>query len=193
MIVLSHQDPRIGEPSVAFWKAVQLLRPDPIRLKAVVVLLNEFLKSRITGSPHSHMVEHDEIALSIGSARIENGLHGVLQASLTVVPESDVPDDRIAETAAGYFAVLAEKGLDERTLGRLKRRLAVVHERQLADPQEAASRLSDWLSAGLPYERLKDFPGVVEALTPADIAIVLRALAEPGREAIVHYRPAGQP
>jgi zinc protease len=190
---LSHADPRISAQSISYWKAAPLSAGDPLRLQAQIALVNEYLHSRISGSPHSQIVEVDELAQSVSGARLDSGVDGLIQASLTLSPEAGLPMDVLQQAPARYFSELAGRGIDARTLGRLKQRLAIAFERAADDPQARASRLMEWLGAGRPIDRFDDYPEIIASITPEEIAETLHAVAAPGREVIATYNPGAKP
>jgi zinc protease len=188
-----HEDRRISETTVTIDRAVPFRDDDRIKTLATTMVLNEFLRSKLKGSPHSVLVEQDGVASGIRGASISRFMDGVLASSVGATPEPEVSAERLTSALEAYMDRLTETGLDDVTVERLKRRFALAYQRSLADPQTAPGRLLDWLGSNLPYERLKDTPLIVASVTAADINALLRANKTPGRQATVVFAPKVTP
>jgi zinc protease len=184
-----HEDRRIAETTVTISRAIPFNDSDRLKTLAATLVLNEFLRSKLKGSPHSVLVEQDGIASGMRGASVRRFMDGVLTTSIGATPEPEISVERLTTAMQSYMDQLSERGLDEATVERLKRRFAQSYERSLADPQRAPGRLIDWLGENLPYERLKDTPAIVAAVTAADINALLKAQNTPGRQATVVFAP----
>jgi zinc protease len=183
------EDARITETTVNVAKTVTFAEHDDLKILAVRTLLNEFLRSKMAGSPHSALVEKAEVASSIQVALIDRPAKGVLVLQLAAVPDTDTPRDRLLEAQRSYLRLFLDQGIDERTLKRLQKRFAQSYAFQLGNPQTAPARLIDWLTVPLPYEKLGETTNIVAGVTIDDVNLVLKAFAGAGREATVIFAP----
>lgn len=183
------QDARISEVSVNIARTIPFQDDDEIKTLAAKALINEFLSSKLTGSPHSVLVEQEGVASGTRGANIDRAANGALYFGLGATPEPEISPERLRDALQSYMTRLADAGLDEKTIARLKKRYAQSYARALADPQTASRRLINWLETPLPYEKLAGMPDVVANLSVDDINRLLRALKAPGRDAIVIFAP----
>lgn len=185
-----HVDKRIATPSISLGRLVEAPEADPVRQAAAVTLINMFLGSKLSGSPHSVLVEGDAPpAAAINAAAIERGPPGTMLLTLGVVPEDGRSLDEARAAIEGYRDSVAGRGLDAATLDRLKRRFARDVRRSLDEPQDAPQRLINWLTRPLPYEALKAWPDSVQSVSLDEANALLRAFAGPGRDAVTMLEP----
>ncbi|MBL8587997.1 MAG: insulinase family protein, partial [Methylobacteriaceae bacterium] len=195
--VFAAADARISEPSVSLIKLVPAPPGDHARAQAQRWLINEFLTSRLPGGPHADLVDRAEVARSLRRVGIEAPMQGLWQFTFDATPEAHVAPPALANALRDWLADFARRGLDEATLARLKQRYALAQERGARSAQSRAARLADWLAAPTAQRpdpaRLADMPRLVAETTKAEIDAALAMLAAPGREAELHYAPAGAP
>ncbi|QCI67127.1 M16 family metallopeptidase [Phreatobacter stygius] len=190
-MVFLREDQRIAAVTVTVSRAIAFADQDPVKTLAARALIAQFLSSKLSGSPHSRLVEQDAVAATIRNVTFERVMDGVLQVGLTAVPEPDVARERLAEALRTYLRELAVQGIDEAMLDRLKRRYAMRHKTELDDPQTAPARLISWLGHPLPYERLAELAPAVASIRPEEVNALLRATTAEGREATVIFAPTG--
>ncbi len=187
-------DARIVEPAATLWRTVRAPDLDAQKLRAARWLLVEFLASRLPGGPHAELVDRQEIARSVRGFSIDLPAEGIAQIAMTATPDGGATPDATLAALSDYLAGLARRGLDEATLARLKQRYALAWERASRNAQARAARASEWfaLAATAPPDpaALAHTPGIVAALTKAEVDAVLAALAGPGREAQLVFTPA---
>lgn len=191
--VFQRADKRITTPSISLSRMVNANEADPLRQSAIASLVSNYLASKLTGSPHSALVEGDApVSAAITSAQLERSLPGLLTLSLGAVPEEgrSIGDVRLA--LADYTKAFVKRGIDAPTLERLKRRFARDTKRSLEEPQNAPSRLIGWLTRPLPYDRLKDWPDIVASISVEEINTALAAFAGDSREAITIFEPGSE-
>jgi len=183
-------DRRIATPSVAISRLAASPDVDRLRSQAAVALIGGFLASKLSGSPHSALVEGDApVAAAINSAGIETGPPGTLVLSLAAVPEEGRSLDETQAALGEYRRALAGRGLEQATLDRLKQRFARDSARARGEPQTAPQRLIGWLTRPLPYEALQGWPDIVASVTLAEVNAHLSAFAGEAREAVVIFEP----
>ncbi len=183
-------DKRIANASAYVTQLFEVPETDALKTIATRLILSNFLSSKLSGSPHSALVEGDNpVASAIVAASVERQLTGILSVSLGATPELGRTADEQVPVLKAYLKQLAIKGIDEATLERLKRRFARDYKRQLDEPQSTSGRLIGWLTAPLPYERLADLPEIVANVTTTDLSAMLKVISGNGREAITIYEP----
>ncbi len=188
-------DRRIATASISVNRLVRAPEIDKIRSQAALALISGFLGSKLTGSPHSVLVEGDApVAAAMAGASMEAGPPGTLSLSLGAVPEEGRSIEDVRAALDDYRKALVARGFDQAVLDRLKRRFARDLARSREEPQTAPNRLIGWLTRPLPYEALRDWPDVVASVTLAEVNAHLAAFAGEAREAVVIFEPAaGKP
>ncbi len=183
-------DKRIATPSISINRLVRAPGIDPVRSQAALALISGFLGSKLTGSPHSALVEGDApVAATMTSAGMEAGPPGTLSLSLGGVPEEGRSIEELREALDAYTKALVERGFSEEALARLKRRFARDYARSRQEPQTAPKRLVSWLTRPLPYDALREWPDIVASVTLAEINMHLAAFGGQAREAVVIFEP----
>jgi zinc protease len=189
--VFRRADRRITTPSVAVTALANTAATDPVRSQAALALIGGFLRSKLTGSPHSALVEGDApVSAAVTATDIEPGPPGTLQLSIGAVPEEGRSIEEVRAALLEYRRAFVARGFDQATLDRLKRRFARDLARSRDEPQNAPQRLISWLTRPLPYEALKDWPDIVASVTLDEINRQLAAFAGEAREAVVIFEPA---
>ncbi len=183
------EDARISQLSVNLARTAPYAEVDQLKTFATLTVLNQFLQSKLKDSLHSVLVEQDGVAAAITFANAIRVMDGVLSISLSATPELDVSENKVIEALDAYMARLAQNGIDDKTVERLKKRFAQSYARALAEPQNTASRLISWLGSALPYERMQETPVAVAAVTAADVNALIRDLQKPGRVATLVFAP----
>ncbi len=188
--VFRKQDKRITNPSVSLSSLVSTDETDPVRQAAVVAVINGFLSSKLSGSPHSALVEGDApVAAALNGASLWRNIPGALNLSLGGIPEEGRTLDEVQKALVEYREAFLKRGIDEPTLERLKRRYARDLKRGLEEPENAPQRLINWLTIPLSYETLKAWPEIVASVRIDEINAVLKALASNRRDAIIIFEP----
>jgi zinc protease len=188
--VFRKADKRIANASASFTQLYAAPETDALKTIATRLILSSFLSSKLSGSPHSALVEGDNpVASAITSASVERQLPGVLSVSLGATPELGRTVDEQVPALKAYLQQLAAKGIDGVTLERLKKRFDRDYKRVLEEPQSTAGRLIGWLTAPLPYEHMALLPDAVAKVTTADLSAMLKVVSGNGREAITVYEP----
>jgi zinc protease len=184
------RDRRIADTSTHFSRLVAAPESDPIRAFATQRLVQDFMNSKLSGSPHSRLVEGDApVASWVSSLFLVRPVAGVIAWSMGASLEEGASLDGLKAALQEYIAEVASRGLDEAMLQRLKRRFALNHARSLREPQNRPGNLIGWLSLGLPHEKLAAWPDVVASVTLDEVNALLAAMAKPGRDAVIVFGP----
>jgi zinc protease len=188
--VFTRQDKRITTPSTTLSSIVSTVEADPVRQAAVVAVISGYLSSKLSGSPHSALVEGDApVAATINGAYLARSLPGTLTLSLGAIPEEGRSIDEVRKALLDYRASFLKRGIDAATLERLKKRYARDLKRGLEEPENAPQRLIGWLTTPLPYETLKDWPDVIASVRLDEVSAMLKSLGENQRDAVVIFEP----
>ncbi|MGL5116580.1 MAG: M16 family metallopeptidase, partial [Beijerinckiaceae bacterium] len=187
------RDPRIADVSTHLSRLMAAPESEPIRAFATQRLVQDFMNSKLAGSPHSRLVEGDApVASSVGGLFLVRPVPGVTAWSMGANLEDGASLDGLKAALRGYFNDVAARGLDEAMLARLKRRFALNHARALREPQSRPGTLIGWLNLGLPHDKLATWPDVVASVTLAEVNALIAAMARPGREAEIVFGPEGK-
>jgi zinc protease len=174
-------DSSITRASVQFEKITRFAEPFPDRSDAASDILFDYLNSEIAGSLSDVFVEDRKLATSIGVSRTPFG-QGVMWSTVSAELEDGVAPEAMKSELTAYFKALADKGLDEAAVERLKRRRARDIKEMSGDPRRTLSDLTAWFSANGAYadwqKRAEDFASV----TPRTLEPLLRAMGGQGRQ-----------
>jgi zinc protease len=174
------EDAAVRRTTVIVRKLVRVEEPDVIAARAARGVIGSFLGSRLPGSPHDVLVERDKVAgaVSISTERIAPR---ILKINLAADVAPDSTPERVIAALEAYVDALARTGIPDQTIERIKTRY--VEGRAIADrePAQVHSRLINWLASRSPYDGLAQWPARLTAVTPADVATVLRGMSGEGR------------
>jgi zinc protease len=188
--VFTKQDKRITTPSVSLTSVVSADETDPVRQAAIVAVINGFLTSKLSGSPHSALVEGDApVAAAVNGASLWRTLPGTLTLTIGAIPEEGRTLAEVRKALEDYREAFLKQGIDAPTLERLKKRYARDLKRGLEEPENAPQRLINWLTVPFPYEALKDWPETIASIQLDEINAVLKALSSDRRGAVVIFEP----
>jgi zinc protease len=187
-------DAQIANASVTIQKFVAFDVADPVKARATRIVLGAYLGSKLTGSPHSVLVEGDApVASALNGAGVELQTEGAISWVLGSVPEEGRSIDEQVSAIRAYMTALVARGIDAPTVERLKKRFARDYQRSLDEPQNTPGRLIGWLTQPMPYEAMASLPGLVASVSAEDVNAMLKALTGEGREAVVIFEPATKP
>jgi predicted Zn-dependent peptidase len=188
--IFRKEDKRITTPSTTLSSIVSTAEIDPVRQAAAVSIISSYLSSKLSGSPHSALVEGDApVAASINGAYVARSLPGTLTFSLGAIPEEGRSIDDVRKALLDYRTAFLKRGIDAPTLERLKRRFARDLKRGLEEPENAPQRLINWITVPLPYESLKDWPEIIASVRLDEVSAMLKSLGENQRDAVVIFEP----
>ncbi len=175
--------------SVSTSRIVRMEDDDPA-LRPARALLVSFLRSQLPGSPHDFLVERENVTDGVGFADVARLIPGVYRVTLAAEPHDESDPDRVAVALRAYWRELAERGIDERNLERLKRRFEEAQRLADREGDRIYGRVVDWLGMGNEYDTLAVWPRRIAAVTVADVNRLIRGLAVPGREVTGILLPA---
>ena len=183
-------DKDVREVLVSISKLVRFEETDRRRANAVRVILGSFLRSSLDGSPKDAFVDQSDLADEAPAVGIERPLAGALELTFYVTPKQGVGQEAIVEAYTRYFGDLAARGLDEKVVERLKKRYAEARAQYAKQPQSVAENLVNWFAGRNSYEEYLDNDALVAKVEAADVDLMLRALALPGRRVAGSLSPA---
>jgi zinc protease len=179
-------DPKIANDALSFSRLFQASSNDDLKSRATQMLINMFLQSKIAGSPHSALAEGDDPVVSaVTSASLWRPTQKVITLSLGGVPEQGKSRADVRQALDAWLASFLKTSLPDPVLDRLKRRVLNQIAKSREEPANATGRLIGWLSAGLSYEDLANWPKHIEAVSPEDIRVYLRQLDAPSRQVVL--------
>jgi len=100
---------------------------------------------------------------------------------MRAVTARDVAPQKLIAAIEAYVDALDAQGISAESIGRLKTRYAEARALADEDPNQVYARLVGWLSSRSRYEDLAAFSMRIAAVSPADVATILRGLSGPGR------------
>ncbi len=185
-VVLERKDFRetdkgVKQSAVYFEKLVTIAEPDRLASRAARTIVTNFLTSRLPGSPYDALAEKDELAADQPSVRIERVAPRSFVLSMRAVTARDVAPQKLIAAIEAYVDALDAQGISAESIGRLKTRYAEARALADEDPNQVYARLVGWLSSRSRYEDLAAFSMRIAAVSPADVATILRGLSGPGR------------
>ena len=174
-------DASIARTSIQFEKIVRFAEPFPDRSDAASDILFDYLNSEMEGSLSDVFVEGKRLATGVEISRTPFG-QGVMWSTVRANLEEGVAPETMKTAIAAYFRELAQKGVDDAMVERLKRRRARDVKEISNDPRRTLADLTAWFSESGAYadwqKRAEDFASV----TPQTLAPLLRAMGGPGRQ-----------
>jgi zinc protease len=180
-IDILEQDATIQRPGVYFKKLVRVEEDDVYAIGAVRMLITNFLASRLPGSLYEALVDKGKVAVGSPSITLARVAPKSLTLTIGAAASPDVSPETLLAAIADYVNHLASSSLSADVLGRLKTRYSEGQSAADGDPRLVYSRLVGWLANRNRYEQLAGFPQRVDAVSPEQLAPVLKALAGPGR------------
>ena len=183
---------QVKRASVIYQKMVRIQDGDRPRARAARMILVNFLRSRLPGSPHEAMVDKADVANATPSVSIGKVAANTytLQISAEVAPDA-APQALLAAMSA-YVDAMAANAPAPAAIERLKRRFADSRVSEDEDPAAIYSRLLAWLSNRSKYAEFRSWPQHVAEVSPADIAAAVTALTGPGKVVTGVLAPADE-
>jgi zinc protease len=174
-------DVQVKRASVTYKKLVRMENGDTNAQRAARVVLGNFLRSRLPGSPHEALVEKRQLAADTPSVAIERVAPKSLTLNITAEVAPDAEPDALLAAIGAYVDGLAGAPPSAELIARLKQRLADGRANEDHDPALVYNRLVAWLASRNTYESYLMWPGHIAAVSRADVAEALAALSGPGR------------
>ena len=175
------QDAAVRRPVVFFKKLIRIEENDAYATGAVRVLVMNFLTSRLPGSLYDVLVDKGRLAAGAPSIALARIASKTFTLTIGVDVAQDVAPEAVLAAITDYVGQLEPASLSAATLARLKTRFAEGRAAADKDPRQVYARLVGWLAGRSRYEQLATWPQRVAAVSPEQAAVVLKALAGPGR------------
>jgi zinc protease len=173
------QDARVREPYLVRTYLAPRRRPGAQAEAAALTVLAELLGgSEVTSVMARGLTMGYGIAVDAGADYFGTGVDAQ-SFGLYVVPK---PGVGLAEAEARLDALLARfvaQGPDQAELARLKARMAAAEIYDLDRQQSRARRIGSALATGLTLDDVAAWPGLLQAVTPADVQAAARSVLRP--------------
>ncbi|MDB3936110.1 insulinase family protein [Granulosicoccus sp.] len=163
---------------------------DPVRNWYTLRLLESIIDSALPGGI-ARPLRMDSFILRTFGLNIIDTLQDYFEFSLFAAPDKGVTLQHSTEKIADTLHSIAEKGIPQETLERVKKRMLQTAERNANDFDSNYIRLAEQLSAGVTPVIGNQHLNHIKAVTLEDVNDYLDALANPERRAIAHIKPTG--
>jgi zinc protease len=175
------QDATIQRPVVFFKKLVRIEEDDTYAMGAVRLLVMNFLTSRLRGSLYDVLVDRGRLAAGAPSVSLARIASKTFALTIAAEAAQDVAPETVLAAITAYVEQLEPASLSAATLARLQTRFAEGRAAADKDPRQVYNRLVGWLAGRSRYEQLGSWPQRMAAVSTEQAAVVLEALAGPGR------------
>ena len=162
-------------------KVVGVADDDPT-LRPARTLLVSFLRSQLPGSPHDVLVEREAVTDAVSFSDVTRLIPGIYRTTIAAEPHDESDPERLAAAMQKYWRGLAETGIDERNLERLKKRFEEGQKLSDREGERIYGRIVDWIGMGNEYDTLAVWHRRIAAVTVADVNRLIQAIAAEGRE-----------
>jgi zinc protease len=181
--VFAKQDKAVKLTTVNVERIVHYDNYDNGRLNWARNIVAAYFGTSLPGSPIDKLL-NDQGLVSAGSYSLSRLHAGVLRLSFSVNPAPGVTLEQIEQAIETYLKELAKRGIDDKTIERMKQRATLAHETVAKDPPLLAQSLVHSFAARDSYESWLRRDETIAAVTADDVAHVLQALAKPGRQLV---------
>jgi zinc protease len=176
------QDPNAARSVVYVKKLVHMEEGgDLLAERAARLIVLGFAQSRLVGSLNEVLVDRDKLAVGSVGCAITRIAPRTIAFSVTAGVAPDADPDKLRLAIENYVEGLAERGIPDAAIARLKTRVVDAISNGDKDPNTVYGRLVGWLAAGDRFETFSQWPQAFAAVTPADVAAVLQRVSSPGR------------
>ncbi len=184
------QDTEIKNPQVTVSRIFAVPEDDVIGFLPAQRIITSYLASKLTGSPHSVLVEDLAVTDRV-SAFLYRIVPGLYAFSLSATPAPGTDVEALGAALRSYGGALRERGIQPRDIERLKKRFVEGFALDSTQADQVSRRLVGWLGSPLPYPELDALPGKVMRTPDADIARMLGAMTGPARQVTAVLEPLG--
>jgi zinc protease len=176
------QDPQATRSAVYVKKLVRMEEGgDLLAERAARLVVLAFAQSRLAGSLNEVLVDRDKLAVGSVGFAITRIAPRTIAVSVTAVVAPDADPDKLRLAIETYIEGLAERGISDAAIVRLKTRAVDAIGNGDKDPNAVYGRLVGWLAAGDRFETFAQWPQAFAAVTPFDVAAVLQRVSSAGR------------
>ena len=175
------EDPTIQRPGAFFKKLVRIEEEDSYAAGAVRSLVTSFLTSRLPGSLYDVIVDQGKLAAGTPYVNLVRVAPRTFSLTIGADAAPDVAPATLLAAIAAYVEQLSPSGIPAETLTRLKTRAVEGRAAADKDRRQVYNRLVNWLAGRNRHERLAEVPQRLAAVSPEQVAIVLKGLSGSGR------------
>jgi zinc protease len=180
-IDIRRSDPAIKRAKIYLKKLVRIEDTDVEATRAAVQIAEDFLASRLPGSPFDEIFDKRDLAPGARNLTFHRIAPNSYMLDINADVAPDVSPDQLLGAYSDYVEGLTASSISARSVERLKSRIATERVETERAPRTLFSDLNDWLANGHSYEDYVRWPQRIAAVTPEAVANVLSALARPGR------------
>jgi len=163
------EDARVAQPYVVRTYLVPERNPGDQKQAAALTLLAELLGGNPSTSVLARALMFDKPVATYVSANYDGVSLDPTTFGLVVVPAAGVSLEDAEKAMDATLAEFLKKGVDQAEFDRIKAQLRAKQIYDEDNTQGAAHRYGMALASGLTVQDVQDWPGVLEAVTPADV------------------------
>ncbi|MFN3641308.1 MAG: M16 family metallopeptidase [Gemmobacter sp.] len=179
-------DARVGEPYVVRTYLAPTRRAGDQREAAALTVLAELLGGNPATSVLGRALQFDrQVAVQVDAFYDSTALDAST-FTLAVVP---APGVTLAEGEAALDAALADflaQGVDQAAFERILRQLRAAEIYALDNADRRARRYGEGLTTGLTIDDIRDWPAVLQSVTPAEVMAAARGVLDRSRAVTGH-------
>lgn len=164
-------------------KVVRVAEPDRNRIRAMRVILENFLNSELPGSPKLVLAEAGAIG-SESAVRIwlERAAPETFLIGIGANSAAGATPERTRDAVVAYLGAPGRDDvLTDAVVERIKGRIIRNRAEMANIPGREYGQLIQWLANRNTYEEWLAWPGVLEGIRPEDVRAFARSFAGPGR------------
>ena len=175
------EDATIQRAGLYFKKLMRIEEGDVLATGAVRTLVTNFLTSRLPGSLYDALVDQGKLVSGAHSVSFARVAPKTFTLTIGASVAADVAPERLLAAITAYVEELATAGISAETIERLKTRFAEARATADKDPRQVYSRLVGWIAGRNSYDNLALWPKRIAAVTPEQVAVMLKGFSAPGR------------
>jgi zinc protease len=175
------EDATIRQAGVYFKKLMRIEEGDVLATGAVRTLVTNFLASRLPGSLYDVLADKGSLVAGAPSVTFARVAPKSFTLTIGASVAEGVAPERLLAAITAYVEELAAVGISVDTIERLKTRFAEARATADKDPRQVYSRLVGWIAGRNSYESLARWPQRIAAVTPEQVAAMLKGFSAPGR------------
>lgn len=184
------EDAETRRTEIYLQRIVRYEEPDISAAGAVNSILADYLNSQIKNSLWDVFVEDRKLATGIHISATGLGA-GVLWYTVSATLEEGVEPNQLKPAIEDYIRGLAETGVDESILTRLKRRRVNDRVEVEKEPQRTLSALTSWFSSHGTFDDWNSRAQTYADVTADKVKARLAIMAQPGRQVFGVLAPKG--
>lgn len=174
-------DTQVKRASVIYRKLVRMEDSDSQPQRAARLVVGNFLRSRLPGSPYHALVETARLAADAPAISIDRVAPKSITLRFAAEVAPDAEPEALLAAIAKYVDGLASVPLSADVIARLKNRIIAGRANEEQDPALVYNRLISWLAARNVYKDLRSWSERIAAVSQADVSQTLLSLSAPGK------------